>query len=175
MIYIRLMNTITHERSNYPQKMAGDSFFHLCTSERTHAAAPPFSQKVTFGSSVRTQTPSRRLTAASSCGARLWLRRINSLTNRRPLRQQILAVSRTAGTRMCCQLFAGSKVQLHRRNTENIFFIWLSQTEFGRVFSFGLKLFLLYKHESILISEYRLSLGAVHVQRTGLFIILSIY
>ena len=127
MIYIRLMNTITHERSNYPQKMAGDSFFHLCTSERTHAAAPPFSQKVTFGSSVRTQTPSRRLTAASSCGARLWLRRINRLANRRPPCQQILAVSCTAGARMCCKLFASSRVQLSPTNAENLFFMWLSQ------------------------------------------------
>ena len=56
--------------------------------------------------------PSRRLTVASSCGARLWLRRINRLANRRPLRQQILAVSRTAGARMCCQLLASSSVQL---------------------------------------------------------------
>ena len=44
-----------------------------------------------------------------SCGTRLWLRRINRLANRRPLRQQILAVSRAAGARICCQLFAGLK------------------------------------------------------------------
>ena len=44
-----------------------------------------------------------------SCGTRLWSRRINRLANRRPLRQQILAVSRAAGARICCQLFAGLK------------------------------------------------------------------
>ena len=58
------------------------------------------------------KTSSPRLAAASSCGPRLWLRRINRLTSRRPPRQQILAVSRTAGARMCCQLFTCSRVQL---------------------------------------------------------------
>ena len=79
-------------------------FFTRKTSARF--PAPPLSQKVMLGVPVRLQARSRRLAVASSCGAQLWLRRINRLTSRRPPRQQILAVSCTADARMCCQLFA---------------------------------------------------------------------
>ena len=48
-----------------------------------------------------------------SCGTRLWLQRINRLANRRPLCQQILAVSRAAGALICCPF--PQKVTLHLR------------------------------------------------------------
>lgn len=97
-------------------KVTSRSFCRGFFFAKNHARSP-----------VRLKTPSRRLTAASSCGARLWLRRINRLANRRPPCQQILAVSCTAGARMCCKLFASSRVQLSPTNAENLFFMWLSQ------------------------------------------------
>ena len=63
----------------------------------TRSTVPPLSPKVTPGSPVRPKTSSPRLAVASSCGARLWSRRINRLTSRRPPRQQILAVSPHCG------------------------------------------------------------------------------
>ena len=68
----------------------------------------------------------------SSCSARLWLRRINRLDARRPLRRQILAVSRAAGARMCRQLFASYKGSTPTAEMP-IFFMWLLQTETGRI------------------------------------------
>lgn len=76
-IHYRLINDLHLPNEYYPhmrvqiilKKWQAIFLFHLCTSERAYAAAPPFSQKITLGTPVRLRRLLSRLRSSRQLAA----------------------------------------------------------------------------------------------------------